>query len=63
MSGELSAADAVKLVANRLHENSNRVHETRAYTQGDYLYFAGAKEEIPSDCTEVWALTIDKKGK
>lgn len=61
VSGELSAADAVMLVANRLHKNSDRVHETRGYTQGNYLYCVGAKEKIPADCAEVWAITIDKK--
>ena len=63
VDGELSAIDAIKLVANRLHVNKDNVRETRGYVIGDKMYFAKSSEKVLANATKVWSVSVERKRK
>ena len=58
LHAEMTAIDAIKLVANKLHVGSEKVLETRGYVQNDKLFLRNSWEKVPKGATDVWAISL-----
>lgn len=58
LPGEMSAIDAIKLVAHKLHISKDKVTETRGYVFDNKLYVRKAWEKVPTGASDVWALIV-----
>lgn len=58
LPGEMSAIDAIKLVADKLHVSKDKVTETRGYVLDDKLYLRKSWEKVPTGASDVWAMTV-----
>ena len=58
LPAEMSAIDAIKLVANKLHVSNDKVAETRGYVVENKLYLRKSWEKVPEGAEDVWAMTV-----
>ncbi len=58
LPAEMTAIDAIKLVADKLHISKDKVQETQGYVRGDKLYLRNSWEKAPKGTSDVWALTV-----
>lgn len=58
LPGEMSAIDAIKLIADKLHISNDKVRETRGYVEGNFLYLRKSGDPVPEGAVDVWAMTV-----
>ena len=59
LPGEMTAIDAIKLIADKLHISKDQVQETRGYVKdGVFLYLRRSWENVPTGAAAVWAMTV-----
>lgn len=59
VSGDLTAIDAILIVARVTHISKDKLQENRAYVTGDEeedLFFVGTNDPIPDGARVVWAI-------
>lgn len=58
---DISAIDAIRLVADKAKVSMDRIIETRGYiggTRHDLLFLRSSWEKVPKNAWDVWALTV-----
>ena len=58
LPAEMTAVDAIKIVANKMKVGVNRVLETRGYVQDNRLFLRKSWEKVPMGAVDVWAMTV-----
>ena len=58
LPAEMSAVDAIKMAANKLHVGSDKILETRGFVVGDKLYLRKSWQKVPMGAVDVWAITV-----
>ena len=59
LPGEMTAIDAIKLIADKLHISKDKVQETKGYVKnGIFLYLRKSWEKVPAGAADVWAMTV-----
>lgn len=58
LPAEMSAVDAIKLVANMLHIGTSKLVETRGYVLDDKLFLRKSWDKVSKGTEDVWAITV-----
>lgn len=58
LPGEMTAIDAVKMVADKLHVSKDNIVESRGYVCNNKLYLRKSWEKKPNGTKDVWALVV-----
>lgn len=58
LPGEMTAIDAVKMVADKLHISKDNIVESKGYVCNNKLYLRKSWEKKPNGTKDVWAVTV-----